>query len=77
MSDIDKAIEFLQGGVKGGLWDMLAVVCGNCHPIEDCDEGEKCAGLTVISQMEEQIAKSGLAFMKQQAREWIKCSIVR
>ena len=75
MSSMDMAIEFLEGGKKECLWDIVAgAVCGDCKPPEDC---EGCDGPDLITEMENQIAQSGLDFMKRQAREWVKYSVER
>jgi hypothetical protein len=74
MHNTDKAIEFLQGGIKGGLYERLAIICKNCGPEESCG-APKCIGLEILSTIEGQIAKSGLEYMKTLIEEWIKNSV--
>lgn len=76
MSGIDMAIEFIEGGKKGCLWDIVAgAICGDCKPKGNACE--MCRAQRIISQMENQIAQSGLDFMKRQAQEWVKYSVER
>ena len=75
MSAIDRVIEFLEGGKAGCLWDIIAeATCGDCKPPEDC---EGCDGVNINGKVEEQIAQTGLDFMKKQAKEWVKHSVER
>lgn len=72
MSAVDKTIRFLEGGERGGLWDIIApAICGNCKPPEDCDG---CDGADIITEIENQTASEGLDFMKHHARKWVKSS---
>lgn len=76
MSSVDKVVEFVEGGVKGDLWDIVAkAVCGNCNPPDDaCDT---CQATKIIAAIEGQVAKAGLDYMKKLAREWVKENTAR
>jgi len=73
MSKVEMVIEFLDGGKKRCLWDIVAgAICGQCSSPEDCDA---CDGSGLIAEIENQIAATSLEFMKRQAREWVKHSV--
>ncbi|MBA7480514.1 hypothetical protein ES707_15975 [subsurface metagenome] len=72
IDNVDKVISFLQGGQTGCLWDILApAICGDCDPPENCNG---CDGAHIITEIENQVAKEGLDFMRHQVKEWVKSS---
>lgn len=72
---VEKLVDFVEGGSRGCLWDILVPhFCGDCESDEK-DKCEKCSAGHAIGQLEDQIASSALKHMKDLAKEWVKNSV--
>lgn len=72
MSNIWESVKSKQGKLEGfaqsGLFCLIGLkVCGNCKAEEDCDD---CAGLAVLTHLENQIMDEGILFMKSLVKDW-------
>ena len=74
MDDIQGLVSYVEGGEESLFGSLAEAICGDCKAPEDC---EGCDGNDLITEMECQIARAGLDFMKRQVAEWLKYSVIQ